>query len=119
MGEITKTNVVKPVYTDPKTGKFIKGNPGGGRIVGSGISITTEIKRKLDEIPEGGKATNLQLLLDVILDQALRKRDQAMITKIWNYIDGMPKQSTDITSGGESLIPTPIYGRKSTREIKE
>ncbi len=77
-----------------KKGKFVKGQSGNpeGRPEGSGVSITTEIKRRLELIPKGEKATNLQLLLDVILEEAIKKKDKTMITKIWNYIDGMPAQ---------------------------
>jgi len=102
MPENTKKNVEKP-YTDPKTGKFIEGNPGGGRPKGSGISITTEIKKKLEEYPEGQKSTYLQLLINRILKQAIQDGDQQMIKQMWNYIDGMPKQSTDLTSDGEKI----------------
>lgn len=104
--------VVKKVEkTTPKqlggvTGKGfmpgVSGNP-NGRPPGSGISITTEIKKKLDETPEGQKATYLQLLINRIMKQAIQDGDQQMITKIWNYVDGMPKQSIDATSNGETL----------------
>ena len=69
----------------------VSGNP-NGRPKGSGISITTEIKKKLEEVPEGQKATYLQLLINRIMKQAIQDGDQQMITKIWNYVDGMPKQ---------------------------
>lgn len=88
---------------DPVTGRFIDGNPGGGRPKGSGLSITTEIKKKLDEIPEGQKATYLELLINRIFKQAIQEGDQQMIKNIWNYVDGMPRQTTDITSGGEPM----------------
>jgi len=107
--------IVKNRYTDPKTGKFIPGNPGGGRPEGAGISITTEIKRKLEEMNPETKKTNLQTLLEVILESATKKKDHQMIKQIWNYIDGMPHQSQDITSGGEKL-PQPIYGGKSIKQ---
>jgi len=91
-------------YTDPKTGKFTKGNPGGGRPKGSGVSITTAIKRELEKRPEGSdKSTYLEMLVKRIMKKAIMDGDQQMITKIWNYVDGMPKQSTDITTGGEKL----------------
>lgn len=95
---------VEKTYTDTKTGKFLPGNPGGGRPKGSGISITTEIKKKLEECPEGQKATYLQLLINRIMKQAIQDGDQQMITKIWNYVDGMPKQTLDQNIN----IPTPI-----------
>jgi len=86
-------------------GQFVEGVSGNpnGRPPGSGISITTEIKKKLEEVPEGQKATYLQLLINRIMKQAIQDGDQQMITRIWNYVDGMPKQSTDITSGGDKL----------------
>lgn len=106
MADNTIKNVEK-TYTDPETGKFVPGNPGGGRPKGSGISITTEIKKKLEEVPEGQKATYLELLVNRIFKQAIQDGDQQMIKQIWNYVDGMPNQSTDITSGGK---PIPILG---------
>lgn len=85
---------------------FVKGKDSrrnlDGRPKGS-VSITTEIKKKLEEIPEGQKATYLQLLINRIMKQAIQDGDQQMITRIWNYVDGMPKQSTDITTGGDKL----------------
>jgi len=87
------------------TGKGFKpgqsGNP-AGRPPGS-VSITTEIKKKLDEVPEGQKKTYLELLINRILKQAVVDGDVQMAKTIWSYVDGMPKQSTDITSGGEKI----------------
>lgn len=77
-------------------GTFAVGNPGGGRPKGAGISITTEIKRKLEEVPPGQKSTYLQILIDRILKQAIVDGDQQMIKNIWNYVDGMPKQTLGI-----------------------
>ena len=36
------------------------------------------------------------------------------IKELMNRMDGMPKQQTDLTSGGEQL-PAPIYGGKSVK----
>lgn len=75
-------------------GQIISGTPNpNGRPKGSGISITTEIKRKLEEKPEGqDKATYLQLLIKRILKKAVVEGDNHTIKQIWSYIDGMPKQ---------------------------
>lgn len=56
-------------------------------------------------MPQGQKATYLELLINRIFKQAIQNGDQQMIKKIWNYIDGLPKQSTDITSDGKSINP--------------
>jgi len=77
---------------------FTKNDPNinrAGRPKGSGLSITTEIRRKLEECPEGQKATYLELLVSRILKQAISDGDTQMITKIWNYVDGMPKQAVE------------------------
>lgn len=85
-------------------GRFVPGVSGNpeGKPPGAGISITTEIKKKLAEVPEGQKATYLQLLINRILKQAIQDGDGQMIRKIWEYIDGMPKQSINL--GGELNI---------------
>jgi hypothetical protein len=100
----TNNNVEKP-YTDPKTGKFIEGNPGGGRPKGSGISITTAIKRELEKRPEGqDKSTYLDLLVKRIMKKAIQEGDQQTIKQIWNYVDGMPQQNVDLQSGGKPIF---------------
>jgi len=74
-----------------------------GRPKGAGISITTEIKRALAEKSKDDKATNLQLLIEKILDKALEEGDQQTIKQIWNYIDGMPAQNFNL--GGQEDNP--------------
>ena len=81
----------------------VSGNP-AGKPKGS-LSITAEIKKKLEEVPEGQKKTYLQLLISRIMKDAIQDGDGQMISKIWAYVDGMPKESKDITSGGK---PIPI-----------
>jgi hypothetical protein len=91
------TEDLKPENTGEirnEKGQFIEGVSGNpnGRPKGSGISITTEIKRKLEEVPEGQKSTYLELLINRILKQAIQDGDTQMIKQVWAYIDGMPVQ---------------------------
>lgn len=95
--------------------KGVSGNP-NGRPKGSGLSITTEIKKKLEECPDGQKATYLQLLINRILKQAIQDGDQQMITKIWNYVDGMPKQSTELTGKDGEKVTFIIKRENSNNE---
>ena len=74
----------------------VSGNP-NGRPEGAGISITTEIKKKLMEVPKDKKSTYLQLLINRIFKKAIQDGDSLMIKKIWEYIDGMPKQNLKLT----------------------
>ena len=96
-------NTVKTATKQPTGVPFTKDDPRinrDGRPKGSGISITTEIKKKLAEIPEGQKATYLQLLISRIMKQAIQDGDQQMIKQIWNYVDGLPVAKT-ILAGDE------------------
>jgi len=90
------------ILQDPKTGRFVVGNPGGGRPKGS-VSITGEIKKKLQEAAGNGK-TYLDLVIQKIIDKAIKDGDTATLRIMWSYIDGMPKQSTDITSNGKTVF---------------
>ena len=106
-------NLVDKTAKKQRGRPFKKGQSGNpkGRPSGSGISITTEIKRKLEEVPEGEKATNLQLLLDKILTLAV-SGDQRMIKDIWSYVDGMPKQSMEVEGKGELTVKLVSYAKK-------
>jgi hypothetical protein len=84
-------------------GPWKKGQSGNpkGRPKGS-ISLTETIKRKLQELTPDGKRQALEMLADNIIQDALDSSDK-MRQLIWNYLDGLPKFSADITSGGEPM----------------
>lgn len=73
-------------YTDPETGKFAEGNPGGGRPKGS-ISVITRLKQIFQENPDDFEAF-------------IRKyKENPMNEKhIVEMIDGKPKMTI---GGGE------------------
>ena len=73
----------------------ISGNP-KGRTPGTGLSITTEIKRELAKVPKQDKANKLSQLIKVIFDKALIDKDDKMIGRLWAYVDGLPRQQTEI-----------------------
>jgi len=92
----TKSNL-RPAW---KKGQ--SGNP-DGRPVGS-ISVTSMVKRKLQEIPEGQKKTYLEILVSKILQKAIVDGDQQLIRAIWAYSDGMPRQGVDIVSEEKEIL---------------
>ena len=87
MNDINRENS----YTDEVTGKFKKGNPGGGRPEGS-ISAISAIKKIFRENPEDFKE---------FIERY--KKNPANEKHLVEMIDGKPKQSTDITSGGGTI----------------
>lgn len=91
-------------YQAKPGGQFIEGNP--GRPLGS-KSFTTKVKEALLKIAEGKDFTYEEALVKKIMHKAIVEGDPQMIKLMWNYIDGMPAQSMDLTSGGKEL-PTPI-----------
>jgi len=78
------------------------GNP-EGRPVGS-VSVTSMVKRKLQEIPEGQKKTYLEILVSKILQKAIVDGDQQLIRAIWAYSDGMPRKGVDIVSEEKEIL---------------
>lgn len=66
----------------------LSGNP-AGKPAGA-LSITAEIKKRLQEIPEGQQKSYLELLVNRILKQAVVDGNEQMIKQIWSYVDGAP-----------------------------
>ena len=93
-----------------KKGQFVPGISGNpkGKPLGA-VSIVAKIKEKLKDVPEGQKATYLELLVNRYFKLAIQDGDTTIIKDIINRIDGMPIQSTDITSFGEKLEQLIIY----------
>jgi hypothetical protein len=54
-------------------------------------------------IADGTSDTYEQLLVKRVLKEAIQEGDKQMIKLIWNYLDGLPQQSLDLTSGGEKI----------------
>ena len=82
-------------------GQFIKGQSGNvkGKPVGAGIgfSITRLVKEELLKIPDKAEGeTYASLLIKKILIKAINDGDSSMIGKIWEYMDGKPKQSIEL-----------------------
>lgn len=103
MSKQEKTSGNKVVRNEK--GQVISGTPNpNGRPKGAGISITTAIKRELEKIPEGQKATYLDLLVKKILKKGIVDGDGMTIKQLWNYIDGMPRQNIGL-DGGEDGKP--------------
>lgn len=82
----TISNVEKS-YTDPVTGKFVKGNPGGGRPPGS-VSIITRLKQIFEEDPE-----EFEKFIKEYKSNPLNQRH------IVEMIDGKPRQSIGLDGG--------------------
>lgn len=96
-------------------------NP-AGRPAGS-ISITALVASELDKVPElkgkDGRDVNpekkkwIQLFVDRMMAQAIATGDRTTQRMIWNYIDGLPKGSFDVTSGGK---PITIEAKQQAKE---
>lgn len=99
---------------NPKN-QFVKGQSGNpnGRPP-KGHSITETIRAMMDEKPEIKRALSAK-----ILEMAMKGDITAMKT-VWQYIDGMPKQSTevDVTSGGKPILGgvTNVHTNSSDQE---
>lgn len=97
-------------YTDPITGKFVVGNPGGGRPANSTIppeqlAIKKATKQLIEEYKEA-LGESLPLIKPVLIAKAL-EGDISAIKEIHDRVMDKAKQSTDVTTNGKDL-PQPI-----------
>jgi hypothetical protein len=106
--DVTREN--KPMRAE--NGQLLPGNTANpyGRPKGS-LSITAEIKKKLEEYPEGDKKTYLEQLIQKIMDKAVKEGDTTTQGKIWAYIDGLPKENLELS--GEVIVNIVKYGKDS------
>jgi len=100
-------------------GRFAKGNLGGpGRP--KGLSITALVKAELDKAPEGEESTYAELLIRQLLKKAIVEGDSSTQKLIWNYIDGLPQASLDVTSDNKPIfIPSEIMDKYDLNESTE
>ena len=94
---------------------FVKGDDPRRNITGENkgsFSLLNLLKAEIQKCPEGqDKKTYADLIIKRMLKESIEKGDIQHIKTIWAYVEGMPKESHDITSGGEKIIP--IYGGNS------
>lgn len=106
----TESKIIKDDALDVAISKgphrFKKGevNNPAGRPKGSGIGVnlTTLLKKRLLEVPKGHTKAYAELFIDSILYQAFVLNDQKAMRLIFNYVDGLPRQTIGL-DGGEGL----------------
>jgi len=89
-----KTSANKPKRNEK--GQLLPGNTANpnGRPIGS-ISLTDQIRKRIQELSPDQKRTALEWLADNIIQDALDGRD-TQVKLVWNYLDGLPKANLDI-----------------------
>jgi len=75
----------------------------GGKVKGT-RSFTTKVREALEKIAEGKDYTYEEAFIKSILKKGIVDGDSQIIRLIWNYLDGMPLQKTDITSDGNPIV---------------
>ena len=103
----------KQVIIRDEEGKFVPGVSGNpyGRPK-KGLTLTDIAKEILEEeLPNG--VTRKEALMRQVAKLAY-DGNETMIKLVWNYIDRMPTQKTDLTTNGKDL-PAPIYGGQSNK----
>ena len=60
------------------------------------FSLVSILKEQLQEVPEGEKETQAQLLIKRMIKSAIKNGNDQQIKNILQYIEGLPKQSVDL-----------------------
>lgn len=94
----------EPVVNRNADGTFGPGNNAnpGGRPKGS-FSIMNIIRKKMEEVPRGQTQQWKDQIAEIILDEAIVKRNPKMIQLIVEHMDGKAKQPIDIDVNEQGL----------------
>ena len=100
-------------------GRFVQGNLGGpGRP--KGLTITSLVRAELDKAPEGEESTYAELLIRQLLKKAIVDGDHPTQKLIWNYIDGLPQASLDVTSDNRPIfLPSEVMDKYDINQSTE
>ena len=99
-------------------GRFVPGHEGrGGRP--KGLSITSLVRAELDKAPEGDESTYAELLIRQLLKKAIVDGDSSTQKLIWNYIDGLPQASLDVTSNRPIFLPSEVMDKYDINQSTE
>lgn len=68
-------------------------------------NFTTKVREALMKVADGSEngETYEVLLIRRVLKKAIVEGDSFMIRLMWNYLDGLPQQSIDLTTKGHAL----------------
>lgn len=77
---------------DPR--RNMEGRPEGTK------NFTTKVREALEKIAEGKDYTYEEAFIKSIMKKAIVDGDSGTQRLVWNYLDGMPHQSTDISMKG-------------------
>lgn len=103
---------------------FVKGQSGNpdGRPPGA-KNFTTKVREALEKIAEGKDYTYEEALIKSIMKKAIVDGDSATQRLMWNYLDGLPHQTTDITSAGKPIpilnVSTNNSNGKDSEDVQE
>jgi hypothetical protein len=103
MEQNTEENVNKS-YTDPVTGKFLPGNPGGGRPKNT-QSFSTLYKKAIENIAKAKGVTPEDFEVQLV-QQAIAKGfngDRSFYADTMDRVHGKAPQSIDHTTDGKSF----------------
>lgn len=91
--------------------KGVSGNPEGAK-KGQGISLVGLLKKKLETIPDGvDKLSFAEAIIEVLVKKAIKDEDIHAIKDIINRVDGMPRESIDVTGEGVPIALIEFVGK--------
>jgi hypothetical protein len=61
-------------------------------------NFTSKVRSALESVADGKGSTWEKKFVEALLDKAVVEKDPGTMKLIWNYLDGMPNQTVDMTT---------------------
>lgn len=99
-----------------ESGRWVPGHPPNspGRPKGSGLSLTSMLRRKIQEVPIGQVKSFAEQLIENLLESAIVQKDPQNVKLIMQYLEGMPRQNIGLDGGTDG---SPIIVAVETQEM--
>lgn len=104
---------LKPFKKGKDPRRNLEGRPVGSR------GLTVLLKEALQRIGEGQTEPYDMLLIKKVMKMAIADGNEQMIKLCWGYLEGLPKEHIDHTSGDKPIPIFNVFSHSSNKKDNE